>query len=334
MIRAQDEIRLIALGEGYLQSNVLFALLDLGVFDALGAAERSASELADELGAREDRILRLLDSGVALRLLREDGGRYGVGPAAGPLAEGGGSAVARWLRFLALHQPAILRLPEAVRGGEPWRDLETAWEDADEVLANVMAMDAYAESRGRELVDHLDLSGSRDLLDVGCGPGTYAFHLATRWPELRLHLVDAPLVLDVARQVERRFDLAGRVVYHPLDVTRDEIPGVYDVVLISNTLHLLGERRGRDVLDRLRNRVRPGGSIVVQAQFLDDDRQGGRWPTLLDLMLLCSSAEGRNHTFAETEAWLREAGFRRPERCRMSLANVNGFVRAWREGPE
>lgn len=73
-----------------------------------------------------------------------------------------------------------------------------------------------------------------------------------------------------------------------------------------------------------------GGSLVIQAQFLRDDRLGGRWPVLLDLIQLCITTEGRNHTVAETKAWLAEAGFSNIEFAPMTLLNTNSFLRAYK----
>ena len=76
--------------------------------------------------------------------------------------------------------------------------------------------------------------------------------------------------------------------------------------------------------------VSPGGSVIVQAQFLDEDRRGPRRPVLLDLLQLCISDTGRNHTVAETRTWPADAGLKDAEHVAMSADNVNSFIRAWK----
>jgi ubiquinone/menaquinone biosynthesis C-methylase UbiE len=176
----------------------------------------------------------------------------------------------------------------------------------------------------------LDMSGCETLLDLGCGPGTYAFHLGMHNPELKLYLLDLPEVLEIAREVEARYPLRGRVTYLPVDVTKDEIPGTYDIVLISNTLHMLGETESRKLLGRLYPIVKPGGSLVVQFQYMNEDRRGRRWPVILDLIQLCVTENGRNHTVAETREWMRDSGYVDIEFSKMSLLNTNGYVRGYR----
>ena len=167
-------------------------------------------------------------------------------------------------------------------------------------------MHDYASLRGRELARFLDTSGCTSLLDVGCGPGTYAFHLGMANPALELHLLDLPGVLAVAEDVQRTFPLENPVHYVPADLRHDPIPGAYDVVLMSNVLHMLGENNSRRLIRQLYDVVKPNGSLVVQAQFMRDDRLGGRWPVLLDLLQLCITDDGRNH--AASDAGMARGG--------------------------
>jgi hypothetical protein len=57
---------------------------------------------------------------------------------------------------------------------------------------------------------------------------------------------------------------------------------------------------------------------------------GGRWPVFLDLIQMCITDEGRNHTEAETREWMHEAGFRDISYAPMSLVNTNSFLRGYR----
>ena len=78
--------------------------------------------------------------------------------------------------------------------------------------------------------------------------------------------------------------------------------------------------------------VEPGGALVVQFQYLNEDRMGRRWPIFLDLVQLCITEHGRNHTVGETRRWMEEAGYRDIEFSAMSLLNSNGYMRGYRPG--
>ena len=117
----------------------------------------------------------------------------------------------------------------------------------------------------------------------------------------------------------------------PLDVTEEKIPRTFDVILVSNTLHMLGEEASCGLIRRLYNSVSPGGSLVIQGQFLKDDRMGDRWAIFLDLIQLCTTVNGRNHTVRETRRWMEEAGFQDIEFCAMTLLNTNKFLRGYKK---
>jgi ubiquinone/menaquinone biosynthesis C-methylase UbiE len=180
------------------------------------------------------------------------------------------------------------------------------------------------------LAHFLDTSGCRTFLDLGCGPGTYAFHLGMRNPNLQLYLLDFPGVLEVTREVRGRYSIGNEVHYLPLDALKDEIPGSYDIILVSNAMHMLGEKANRKLVSRLYRSVNSHGSLVIQAQFLRDDRMGGRWPVLLDLIQLCITTDGRNHSVDETRQWMEEAGFKNIKYCPMTLLNTNSYLRGYK----
>jgi SAM-dependent methyltransferase len=327
----QQQIALLALAEGFLPAGILFALVKLGVFERLGAAARTADALAADVGADAAALARLLRGGVVLKLLEtDDGATFRLAPAWRPLLADPGSAgdLRSWLRFLDHWYGAMAHLDTAVRAGHGGADVYA--EQPEDVRAFTVAMHHYAMLRGNDLPHVLDTAPCRTLLDVGCGPGTYAFLLGRQNPDLELYLLDRPDVLAVAREVQGGFALRNRVHYLPCDLAGEDVPGTYDLVLVSNTLHALGAGAAGALVRRLYDAVNPGGSLVVQAQFLNDERTGPRWPVFLDLALLAILPEGQNHSVAETQAWLEAAGFTGVTHIPMSLLNTNSLVRGYR----
>ena len=332
--RIKDQIQVLSVAEGFFESSILFTLLKLKLFERIGEESKTLDELAAELGAQPETLARLLNAGVVLKLLESrDGVNFRVASACRSvlLPSAGENYLGDWIRNLDYFRSALARLDEAVLKSaptvDPWAHLGA---DADQTREFTLAMHNYASLRGKELAHFLDTRGCRTLLDLGCGPGTYAFHLGRRNPELHLYLLDLPGVLEVAKEVQKRYALENEVHYLPLDALKDEIPGAYDLILVSNTLHMLGENASRQLIKRLYPSVNPGGSLVIQAQYLRDDRLGGRWPIFLDLIQLCITSNGRNHSVEETRRWLEEGGLTSIEFCPLSVYNTNQFLRGYK----
>lgn len=56
----REQMRVLSLAEGFFQSNFLFALLRLNVFEHMGEGEISANELAEKLGVSLNRSALLM----------------------------------------------------------------------------------------------------------------------------------------------------------------------------------------------------------------------------------------------------------------------------------
>lgn len=332
----KSQIRILELAQGFFESDILFALLKLRVFERLDNATRTSEELAKEIGCRADYLARLLNGGRALRLLEsEDGRTWRLAPIAQSVLapSAGEDYLGNWIRWLEYLKTATGGLAEAVLSGRPSIiGDEHLGRNRTDTREFVLAMHNYAALRGRDLANAVDTSSCASLLDVGCGPGTYSFQLGSRNPGLALHLLDLPSILEVTREVAASYRLPNPVHYLPLNAMEDEIPGQYDLILVSNMIQMLGEAGSRELLARLYRNVSPGGSLIIQGQYAEEPTKTlpGRWPVVVDLLQLCMTPHGRNHTPSETVRWMEDTGFRNVEHKRMNLLNVNSYVRGYR----
>ena len=331
----RNQIEVLSMAEGFLQSSVLFALLKLRVFEYIDKGSKTLQEIAMEIKARPETLSRLLNAGIVLKLLEsKDGFNFRVAPFCRTVLtpSAGEHYLGDWINNLEYMRTPLSMLDEAVLKSGPTIDPSThlGGRDKEHLRNFTLAMHNYASFRGKELADFLSTVGCKSFLDLGCGPGTYAFYLGMRNPNMELSLLDHPVVLETAKEIQARYPLKNKIRYLPLDALKDDIPGSYDMILVSNTLHGLGENISRALIKRLYNFINHGGSLIIQAQYLEDNRLGGRWPIFLDLMMLCVSDSGRNHTQAETRQWMEEAGFTNIEFCRMTFLNTNSFLRGYK----
>ncbi len=322
----KKQVATLELAEGFFDSIVLFALYELGTFRCLAERSKDLEELREETGANRDTLEAVLDAAVALRILSKEGGRY---RARDDLLdclgrEGSPAYMGEWISFLHALAAPLLKLGEAARTGDvPGALFDDMSGDSLPAKRMTPALDAYARTRGIELAERFDFRTTRRLLDLGCGPGTYSIAILDSNPHVHATLLDLPGPIAEARRIVAERGMTARVRF----VTRDAMEYVpeepFDTLLISNILHMLGPERSRALLARCHDLLLPGGRILVQAQYLNDDRTSPRWPTLLNLIQRAATPHGRNHTVGETRAWLEEAGFEDVQFVPLSLWNVN-----------
>ena len=324
------QIELLETAHAFFGAQVLFTANELGVFGELARGPHSAEELAGVIRVDTDALGRLLNACVATKLLTvEDGVYANTGLAQDVLVPERPGYLGNWLRVMARWMKAWTNLTETVRTGQPaidpWIQLGG---DPDYTRDFVLGMHDYAHLRGSEIVRYLDFGGDRELIDVGGGPGSYAVLFANEWPDLNVTVFDLPDVVPTAARHAEAAGVADRVSVKPGNYHEDEFGTGYDVVFLSDTLHQERPEVCEMILQKAHRSLRPGGRIVVQAMFLNEDRISPRWPVMVSLNLLILYGEGRAYTVEETIAFIERAGFVDCDHQRMSLLNVNSLITA------
>lgn len=291
---------------------VVASAVDAGIFRALAERPDDAEGLAERLGLSRRGARVVLPALADLDLLVVEGDRYRpvdqarrtlADPSSREYAAGG---LPLWLRNLR----AFTRLPEALETGRPIDDPERDEEPDVESLARFMAaMDAAPRERVRRLVDLcLDrVPDARRALDLGGGPGHMSKEIARRG--LDVVLFDRPDTVDfVGREYALRDMEKIRLVGG--DFHEDPLPpGPFDLVLLSNVVHIYGPARNRALLRKVAGVTRSGGVCAIADFVRGVSPRAARFA----LVMLLRTEEGDTYREEECVRWLREAGFRDPE---------------------
>jgi precorrin-6B methylase 2 len=321
----RKQVAVLQVAERFFDSVTLFALFDSGVFKVLSSGSKTLQEVQERIGGDEESLRATLDAAVALKVLSRESGRYAASESFLDCLgrEDSPAYLGEWVAFLHALASPLLLLGDSVRtGSTPGALFEDMSGDSTPSKRMTAAMDAYARSRGIEIADRLDFSQTRRLLDLGCGPGTYSIAIVERNPRVRATLLDLPGPIAEARRLAAARHMADRLEFVAADASRYTPDKPFDTVLVSNTLHMIGPAGSLELLGRCYQMLTPGGRLIVQAQYLNDDRVSPRWSTLLNLIQRIATPHGRNHAIGETREWMERAGFRNVQYIRFSLWNV------------
>jgi precorrin-6B methylase 2 len=325
----QKQVAVLQIAERFFDSAVLFALLETGVFNELASSPKTLSELQHTVGGDGRRLRATLDAAVALKVLSVEDERYSASEAMLDCLgrKDSPAYLGEWVAFLHALSGPLLKLGEVIRTGAAQG---TYFEDesGDNAPAKRMtaAMDAYARTRGIEMVERLDFGQTRRLLDLGCGPGTYSMAIVERYPQVRATLLDLPGPIAEARQLASARNMTERIEFIDVDARQYKPMEPFDTILLSNVLHLVGPEASPALLKSCYDFLGPNGRLIVQAQFLNDERTSPRWPTLLNLTQCVASKDGQNHAITETMRWMELAGFQNIKYVRFSMWNVNSCL--------
>ncbi|WP_169719293.1 DUF2284 domain-containing protein [Desulfovirgula thermocuniculi] len=308
---------------GHWAAWALFAAVELGIFDALargaagpggcaqGPVGLTPSQVAAALGTHPEATARLLRALTALGLVEKAGEGYRNSPAADRhLVRGRETYLGHAVRHFANLAEGWSRLGEAVRCGCPtgFEAVEKS-EYRERLRDYILAMRDYAALKAGRLAAALDLCRCRRFLDLGGGPGVYTAALLKRQPRARAVLMDLPPVLELAGEILRGYGVAERVELLAGDFTMDDLgEGLYDLVLLSNVVHIYDPATNENLVRRVWRALRPGGQIAVHDYVLTENPAPEA--ALFDLNMLVGTVTGRVYGAKEMESWLESAGFR------------------------
>jgi 2-hydroxy-4-(methylsulfanyl)butanoate S-methyltransferase len=277
-----DVREISSIAYGFMASKVLFASLNVGLFDHLAEGPRSLEELRSATGIAENRLVTLLTACTSLGLIALERDRYVNAPASAQyLVSASPSYFGDYFRFQIDRQvyPLMSRLDEALRGNAP-SSLYDAMQDPEEAAFFTRAQHAGSLGPASVLARQVDLSGARTLLDVAGGSGAFSLTLCRRFPGLRATILDFPHVLDTAKRYIEAAGMSDRIELLAGNALEVAWPSGQDVVLQSYLLSAVSGEAIPELFARARQALRPGGRLLVHDFFVDDDRTGPRGAAL------------------------------------------------------
>jgi demethylspheroidene O-methyltransferase len=257
---------------GFVYSQVLFACVQLRLFDALADGAQNVETLAVRCALPVEAMRRLLDAAVSLELVSARGdGCYGLGELGAAMR--GNPGIAAMVEHHALLY-ADLRDPVALlRGERAGTALADYWPYAGtadpaalagrDVAAYSALMASSQQLIAGEILDAYPVARHRCLLDVGGGEGAFLTAAAARAPDLRLMLFDLPSVAERARGRFAAAGLAHRAQVTGGDFLADALPAGADLISLVRVVHDHDDERVLTLLRAVRQALPPGGTLLL-----------------------------------------------------------------------
>jgi predicted O-methyltransferase YrrM len=182
----------------------------------------------------------------------------------------------------------------------------------------IAAMDHNARGRARAVAQAVEVTGARQMLDLGGGSGAYSIAFAKAAPGLHSEIVDAPEVLALANDYVRKAGLADRISTRAGDMLSVPLEaGKYDLVLLAAICHMFSPEENKQLIERAYAALAPKGRLVISDFVLEADKTAPRFAALFALNMLVGTRAGSSYSEPEYAAWLKEAGFAESKRVRM-----------------
>jgi demethylspheroidene O-methyltransferase len=314
-IAGSEGAAMFGLVGGFVNSQVLLALVELRVLEALVDGPQEAATLARPAGIAADRMQILLQAGAALRLLkRRRDGRFALARRGAVLL--GVPGLAGMIRHHAVFYRDLAD-PVALLRGQGETELARFWPYVFgaagpidlEVAATYSGL--MTETQALVAADTLrlvDLSGVRHMMDVGGGSGAFLAAALTAHPSLRGTVLDLPAVVPAARARLVSAGVAARADILPGSFRDGPLPPGADAISLVRVLYDHADETVVALLAAVRAALPPGGRIIVSEPMSGGDRPDAITDTYFALYTLAMGT-GRTRSAARIGEMLAGAGF-------------------------
>ncbi|MEO0728817.1 MAG: methyltransferase [Pseudomonadota bacterium] len=306
---------------GFVHTQVVTAVVELGVLDALAASPKTAAEIAGQTGLQLDPTERLLKAAVAINLLvRTSGDRYRLGELGAALR--GAPGVVEIIRHNQVFYRDLSDPVALLKGDIKQTELSAYWPyaeggeevgslDPEKTGAYTQLMAASQPFIADDVMAAFDFSKHKALLDVGGGDGTFAARIAGRHDALRVGTFDLGSVVRAAQSRFEREGLAARATAHAGDFHRDALPVGYDAISLVRILLDHDDASVARLLSAVRAALQPGGRVLI-AELMSDARGAETITDAYFGLYLYAMGRGRPRSAARISDLLSEAGFKNP----------------------
>ncbi len=308
----------------------MLAGIQLDVFTALGEGPRTAAEVAQTIGVVPGRLRLLLYGLVATGLLTEKDGRFSNSPEADQfLVKGSPSYMGNMQAVLTSYRWEVnLKTAESIRTGVPQAKLDFSNSPQEELEAFLRRINVLTVAAAHALLEMYDFSSTKSLADVGSGGAGLALTMTKACPGMEATAIDLPMVTPIAQKIVEEEGATDRVKVVAANVASGPLPGSYDTVVMRGFLQVLSPEDARRAVKNISAAMKPGGTIYIIGQILDDSRTSPREAVGFNLIFINRFDTGESYTEQEHREWLSEAGFVDIERASFLLGDGFGLMTA------
>lgn len=308
--KAKAAFNLVA---GFVYSQVLSAVVESGLLEAVRAAPIDEQKFAALSGLPAEGAGRLLKAAAGLDLvrLRRDG-RFALGEAGAALL--GNPSVFAMVRHHKAFYKDIADPMALLQGRRADTELARFWAygsqgSAGDTQAYSLLMAETQALIAETVLRSYDFSRHRTVMDVGGGLGAFLSAVGGAHPGLGLILVDLPPVVALAAPRLAASPLRGRIEVAPRDMLREPLPDGADLITLIRVVHDHDDAPVRQLLLSIRRALAPGGRLLI-AEPMAGVKGAEAMADAYFGLYLWAMGRGMPRSADELTDLLREAGFK------------------------
>ena len=302
---------------GFVYSQILHLLINLGVFQFLKKQGRSLEEVSQFLELANDRSLLLLRGGCALNLVCYKRNKYWLTRVGAQIVGVPG------LMDMIQHNQILYRdlfEPVKLLQGRSETELSHFWpyvrKEREKKKISTKVSSEYSKLMqtsqrlvAEQTLQAYSLKGVKRILDIGGGTGAFLLAVKNKYPSIEATVFDLPNVINVAKGNHQEIDgIVGHLTFCPGDFLKDDFPSNQDVICLVRVLYDHEDTTVELLLRRIYEALPKGGSLLITEPMSGGGKAMRSSDCYFSFYTLAMTT-GKVRSFEEHKAILLKVGF-------------------------
>jgi len=323
------------LSTAYWYSEVLFAAIEISLFDLIEQGNHDPESLAIVLDCRREPLHRLMKALQGIGLIEQERGCWRNLPAARRyLLSESPDYIGNFLLYRKYIQNTWQNITEKI-SRNPGHKSRAVKPDDDYETRNfhyVRAMDELARQKAGEIAGLCStMVWNSPILDIGGGAGALCRRLLQNTIPAEVILLDLPEVIRAAKILYPEPDYWKRIRTIEGNFLTYKFRGRerFGAIIISNFLHIYNKEDAKSIIRKSVELLREDGQILIHDYFPDRSESFPHKGLLYDINMMLNTCEGVCHDSSLVASWLQEMKFEKieildlPSDSSIILASIN-----------
>ena len=289
------------------KTHVVFTAVRLKIFTILSNKKMTVKEIASECGGITVPLKPLLDACVCMGLLAFKNWKYINSHFSQVcLVEGESLYIGNLIELQHDESKHWDKLYDIIIGNKKKKVKNGLGEDQHRTFITAMnnlGMLGEAES----LKNSVNLTGCKNLVDVGGGSGLYSVYFCQRYPELKVTILDRKETLQITEELIADYKGMDRIILREADIIRDSFGENVDAVLLSDVIY--DETIAKPVLKNAWDSMQKDGLLIIRGYYSDPEGSKPLFGALFVLNQLVFDSSRKVMTISMLQKLVTDIGF-------------------------
>ncbi len=304
-----DPMKVMQVASAYWHSCALHAANRLDIFNLLDDGAKDLDALQQATGADRRCLGTLLSALVSIDFLAREGDFFSNNQFSQTFLTSSSQFYQGGIVYMFENwYEAWGGLYDTVMTGKPSALMHQEYSD-QETRDYMMGMHNRALSQSDVLTGMVDLTGKKQLMDVGCGPSTFSVKFCERYDGLNAIAMDREQNLQIAQEIVDQFNMQDRVALRPGDYNSDSLGTGNDAMLLSSMTNQESPDNIKKLLQKCYDSMNNDGVIMIQEQLLNPEKNGPELAAMIGVNQIINTMGGSSYSTSEMEEIMRSVGF-------------------------